>query len=80
MLAIPAGVLSDILDRRRLLIGIQLGLAPDRAGVVTGSAFGGVETFINATTTMTPRPMPNRTPCRQAHGACEPPPAEYSIP
>src|SRR4051812_21549699 len=26
-LAIPAGVLSDILDRRRFLIGIQIGLA-----------------------------------------------------
>ncbi|CAG9168090.1 MFS transporter [Cupriavidus respiraculi] len=27
LLALPAGVLSDILDRRRLLIGIQIGLA-----------------------------------------------------
>ena len=27
LLAIPAGVLSDILDRRRFLIGIQIGLA-----------------------------------------------------
>ena len=40
LLAIPAGVLSDILDRRRLLIAIQVMLASVSLGLLTLSALG----------------------------------------
>jgi MFS family permease len=42
LLAIPAGVLSDILDRRHLLIGILLGLASVSASLSALSATGAV--------------------------------------
>ena len=56
LLAIPAGVLSDILDRRRFLIGIQIGLGVVSA-VLAGLAWTGsvsvtalvVLTFIGGT-------------------------------
>jgi MFS family permease len=42
LLAIPAGVLSDILDRRHLLIGVLLGLASVSASLSVLSATGAV--------------------------------------
>ncbi|RCW70315.1 MFS transporter [Pseudorhodoferax soli] len=51
LLAIPAGVLSDILDRRRFLIGVQILLASVSAGLLTLSAMGmqSVESLIALT-------------------------------
>ncbi|MBP6900047.1 MAG: MFS transporter [Burkholderiaceae bacterium] len=43
LLAIPAGVLSDILDRRRFLIAVQLLLAAASAGLMLLSHFGGLD-------------------------------------
>lgn len=40
LLAIPAGVLSDILDRRRFLIAVQAGLALVSLSLATLAAFG----------------------------------------
>lgn len=40
LLAIPAGVLSDILDRRRLLVAIQIVLASVSLGLLSFSALG----------------------------------------
>ena len=37
LLAIPAGVLSDILDRRKFLIGVQIGLAVVSAALMPSS-------------------------------------------
>lgn len=51
LLAIPAGVLSDILDRRRFLIGVQVLLAGVSASLLTLSALGmqSVESLIALT-------------------------------
>lgn len=51
LLAIPAGVLSDILDRRRFLIGVQLLLASVSGGLLFLSATGlqSVESLIALT-------------------------------